>query len=47
MKLAIDKLAFVVRTIFKFVKSTAVRLIIFELALIEVTVYKYNLTFWH
>jgi len=47
IKLAIGELPLVIWAIFEFVKTFAVGLIISEFALIEVTVYKYDLTFWH
>lgn len=46
-KLTIGEFSFVIWAVFEFVESPAVGLVVSKLALIEVTVYKYNLTFWH
>jgi hypothetical protein len=46
-KLALTKLSLIVRAIFKFIGSFAIRLVIVELSFVVVAVFKYNLTFWH
>ena len=47
MKLAIMKLSFIIRAILKFIDAFAIGLIILKLSFVVVTVYKYDLTFWH